>query len=691
MKRISTKIILTIIACSVAIASIIGSVSILKCNDIVDKESNEKLLYLTESYTKDMSYLIGDIESKVDGLSTVVANTFSLEQLKGNPRYFEEYDKQLAGIVRDYAEAANGAMSAYIFFNPELINKAYDIYFADTKGDRNFERQVMLAMDAYNPAADDMGWFYNTIIAKKGLWTDPFLYSALNIKMMTYTKPVYIDGIFVGIVGCDVNFDSLKNTVNGIKIYKTGYAFMLNDKYDYIVHPTLTEKDNLRTLQGGAYKNMAESIDKKATDVLLINFGGTVKRLGFSHLSNGYVLAITIPESEILAELNKTKRGLIYIVILCIVVSGVIAYLIGRLISKPIVCMSEIINKVANLDLTPDDKYRFLFKYKDETGIMFNAINQMKDALSKKVHTLSLNARDTMQHAENLAAITGESVSSIEQISNAVDELAKASNDQAEQAQKGSESLNCLSNEINTVTKSSEEMSSYANETSDVNGQGKRIIEQLQGKFQANTEQAMVVAKKIDILANKSGNISNIVETIQKIAAQTNLLALNAAIEAARAGELGKGFAVVSEEIRKLAEETEDSTRKIANIIGEIRSEIDSTKEAMDKTKVIVESANGGVFDVENAFSTISVSVRKTIDKIQGVVSGMQVMQVNKDSIIATIQEISAVSQESAASTEEIAASLEEQAAGVKTLAKTAGELRTIADVLQSTIGDFKL
>lgn len=686
MKKISTKIIIAITMCSFLLTLSVGSVVTIKSRQIVKEKANENLLYLAQYYSNKMSIEFSDIESKASAISLMISKTFDLENYKGNDNYIVEFDKMISGVIKDVNKDTD-LMGTYFFINPEIKNKAYDIYFADIDNSKTYTRQEILEIESYNESSEDMQWFYNAKKLGKGSWSNPFMYDGVN--MISYTTPVVVDNKFIGVVGCDLRYNKLGATIKDIKAYDTGYAFLLNSNYDYIAHPTLTPKDNLRTLNEGQYSFIADKIDSERAGELELQFGGEKKQLSYSTLKNGFVLAITVTEAEIYGEIQQATYYFIILVIFGLIVAVIVSNYFAKRISKPIVKISNYVDKLANFDLRHESEYDYLAKYKDEIGIMYKSVSNMRNSLSEKVNTIKLSADNTAEHSREIELATNEVVLSIEQVSTAIDELANGSSEQAKEAQDSTMKLTTLSQEIEGITKNSSEMKMQTSEVSNFNEEGMEVVEVLKENISKSSQITDDVVGVINVLTSKSGSVGKIVEVINNIASQTNLLALNAAIEAARAGEQGKGFAVVADEIRKLAGQTSESTKDVDRILTEIRNDISKAKEYMDKVSEIVNITNDSALDTEMAFSSISSSINKSIKQIESINGSLESINSNKNDVITSIQEISAVSEESAASTEEISATMAEQSSTIETISGTIKELNSMSENLKLIVDDF--
>lgn len=186
-------------------------------------------------------------------------------------------------------------------------------------------------------------------------------------------------------------------------------------------------------------------------------------------------------------------------------------------------------------------------------------------------------------------------------------------------------------------------------------------------------------------------DIGEILSTISNISEQTNLLALNAAIEAARAGESGKGFAIVAEEVRVLAEQSGSSAENIRNIINRVIETTKTTSADMDKIRSDVENQNLAVSTTEESFEKLNISIQNIIEKISAMNKNIEAMLSGSDLLTSNIQNISCVAEESAASTEEVNASIATQLNDVQNVKNQADELYNLAKTLEGLIEKFEI
>lgn len=687
MKKISYKIIAAIMSCSIIIAVIIGLLSTSKGSNLIIKEVENNLINLTESRKNYMNEIIQDVQSRVGDIEALVSTTFNTDSFRNDTMYLDNYGRNIEGFIKKSAETSDEAVGAFFFFNPDFTDRAFDICYADRKGKGVFEREAQLGLEKYIPDVQGMEWYYDAIKAGKGIWLQPYMDEEYKIQVVTYSQPVYVNDTLVGVAGIDLGFDNFSNRVNDVKLYDTGYAFMLDKDYNYLVHPTLTQKDNLRTIEKGKYDFMASAMDSKQSGILHINFDRKRKMVGFSDMMNGYVFAVTVPEDEILKDVFVLRIFILVIVAAGACIAFVVALVLGKVISNPVKILTELFNKAKEGDLRVRSKVRT----SDEIGVLSQAFNSMLERMQEFITQAGDMSSLVASSSEEVMASSEEISRASEQVAEAVSELAKGASDQAAVTERGSVSIAGIVDGLDSIAVDMHNSDELAEKTRSAVSFGLNSIQLQRTKMEENKQAALNSSRAISELSDKSDEIGEILDVIKTIADQTNLLSLNAAIEAARAGDAGKGFAVVAEEIRKLAEQSAVSVEKIGHIIEEVQVGVEHSVDEMGKSAAAVNEQEkvlqetGKIFEqITNAAEDISESVRMVCEKAD---------LLNNDAIKANeqITTISSIAQETAANTEEISASTEQQTSTFSQIVQSAEELAKLSGELQTDIRWFKV
>lgn len=362
---------------------------------------------------------------------------------------------------------------------------------------------------------------------------------------------------------------------------------------------------------------------------------------------------------------NRSFMSIVYTFILisalAVVVSYIIAIIIGKRISGPIIKITELVNLTAQLNMKDNPKYDFVLNYTGEIGEIAKAIGSLRSTLRDVISGLQSDSVKLGELSGALKNIATTGQEGIIAVNEAASEFAKGATEQAMDTQRASESMLSLSSEIEDSVNSTALLKEATQHVDENGKRGGTLVNDLGDNFEKTVNVIRKLDDNVNMLSVKSSSISDITTTIQAIAEQTNLLALNAAIEAARAGEAGKGFAVVADEIRKLAEETSKSTTQINEIITEILNEIKSTQTNMDESNVVIDTSTGIMENVKKAFAAIDDSMVTTLTHLSQISSNITNVNDSKNTVTHAIQDISSVTEENAAASEEISATMDAQ------------------------------
>jgi methyl-accepting chemotaxis protein len=279
----------------------------------------------------------------------------------------------------------------------------------------------------------------------------------------------------------------------------------------------------------------------------------------------------------------------------------------------------------------------------------------------------------------------------IRMIANSTDDISKGASSQAEEAQNSVLIVEKLADQINSVYDSSNEIIKETDKIAQVNSAGVNTVQLLKEKSEMNYAASEKIFSVIEKLINTLQQITKFTESIESITEQTNLLALNAAIEAARAGEAGLGFAVVAEEVRKLADQSRQSNLEIENLVESISEESQMAITVMDDLRKTSEEQNLSVEETGNAFRDIENAINAIVEKFRNVNESVNKMQQDKDEVIKSIEQISSVSQETAAASQEMAATTETQMKAFEELQEASVSLSQLVVELDEKLKKYKL
>ena len=394
----------------------------------------------------------------------------------------------------------------------------------------------------------------------------------------------------------------------------------------------------------------------------------------------GWTIGIAVFQDEFYAGLNILKYVILGSTIVLIIISSLVFYLAIR---KKINTLKEVAE--ASIKIADGHVYvTNLPESNDEIGQLATAFNEMSQQLYKLVEKTKNTSEHLLDSATNLSAISEETSASSEEVGRAITEIATGTQEQAHGLEEISRRVDLLSSSIRTMEKQSKDMYDITKHAEKISSEGIEIVHQLQ---QSNTDSlaaSQEVSYEIKNLNGKINEITQVMETIETIAEQTNLLALNASIEAARAGEYGRGFSVVADEIRKLAEQSKNATHQVQGVVSAIVSETNKTVETVEGTMKTAEKLNDDVVLTQSKFDQMSESVKQIAKSILAVNKEMDVMTSYNKLMGEGIEGASSVSEQTAASVQEIAASIVEQINAIADVANAAEKLTELNRELNS-------
>ncbi|WP_144028601.1 methyl-accepting chemotaxis protein [Paenibacillus ferrarius] len=386
--------------------------------------------------------------------------------------------------------------------------------------------------------------------------------------------------------------------------------------------------------------------------------------------------------------IESTKRDVLLISIIALVSAIVVGVVISRLISKPIILVAAAAKRVASGDLTHND---INVRNRDEVGELADSFNQMVHHLRELILQVKTGADQVTSSSEELTASAQQTNWATEQIALAIQEVAAGTEKQVEIVMESVQAVNEMSTGAEQIAVNAQSVSSSVSVAADKSLEGKHAIQQVVAQMNSIHTIIQDLSVVIQGLRKRSTDIGEITGIITAIASQTNLLALNASIEAARAGEQGRGFAVVASEIRKLAEQSSESSGQIIDLISTIQQETHHAAQCMD---LGIKEVNEGIHIVHMAgtsFQHIEQSVLTVVSQIQEVAAAAEQMSASTDQVGSSMTTISNIVEQSASRVQLVSASTEEQLASMEEVSSSASALSKLAEGLQDQMVRFKL
>ena len=400
------------------------------------------------------------------------------------------------------------------------------------------------------------------------------------------------------------------------------------------------------------------------------------------------MIFVGLPAKSLDDVVNNLVTSIILAMAIIIVVLGGLSWIvIGRQMKK-LTHISDAMEEIARGNLAVQN---LEVTSADEIGTLSKDVNEMKEKLRKLL-------RDVLKSCEQVAASSEELTASAEQTSESIKQVESSTIDMANLATRQSQTIIDLQETINDMGGKMGELYMEANQMNEASKTGRQFA--LDGKekvdFAINQMHKIELrvkksAEVVDALGNRSKEIGTIVDAISEIADQTNLLALNAAIEAARAGEHGRGFSVVAEEVRKLAEQSAVSAQNISELIQHIQNDTTSAVDEMNHSNAGVKEGSNSVIETGEAFKTIEDQINTLNENVQRAINHIDVVSEISLVILQAIESVQQISQKTAEDAQNVSALTEEQSATIHEMSQSSNQLSILAQKLQNEVNKFKV
>lgn len=491
--------------------------------------------------------------------------------------------------------------------------------------------------------------------------------------------------------------DQLNWTIDHKEIFETQYILDLNGKI-------LALDDNLRSK--GYKPGDAFHMDQKAIDMMiemkhptyseLYEFGGMERLSGYApifedHDPNGKIIAVSVIDFDgsIVAERTwEVVRNGIFVSLIPMLIASVITILLIRRKTKPISTLIAHAKEIAEGNLAIADT---TVNSKDEVGDLGRTLNTMTANLRQMIGTMKSTSIQLSKNSADTAATLNEMNAAVQHVSENMNEVVESIVDGTTNAERSSEILDTLAAELQNSKLNADISVENSKVTMRTAEEGQQRAGDIRTDMERIRTAAIETGETIESLNIAAREIQNITDSIAGIAAQTNLLALNASIEAAHAGEHGKGFAVVAEEVRKLAEQSNNEVSEVEKLVKDITESIRQVVASTAESTRLIETGTQTVQLTAHSLSDISNAVSKTVDEISGISEQTTAEAENSRQVVALIHGLAEAIRDIGDTANTISAATEQTSASIDEVAHQSNEMSRVAHELEEIVSQFKL
>ena len=688
-------------------AAILGSVLIcaLLTHSKVESVLNSNMQLTSEQTLNSAMTSLQTYEKTISIPVDLLTRKDSIKQLLLEPENYDKYIDNVNDELVAACKVVNGSVRAYYALNDGRTITGWVQYEADgSKTAMNTVENKDLSGKEWYTACQGRKAKVNSIFS---YITAPYVDEETGEQIITVCQEVKYKDVVQGVVAMDIDASALADYVENIRLLNTGFVMLVDEQGNIVVDsesntfadgtvadleffaPLTEELDKLEE-----QKAQLEENEDPAADDIVLQASYTMRAEGrdcaitaMTDRITGWRLLGCISDQENQKNLININIGTLMAGVIGLIFGCVIAVLTALSFNREIKKLQNATHRVAGGDFSEKIKVT----RSDEFGVLETNFNGMMDDVSGLIHAVEDKSNHILEVAGGISEVAGNTKTTIEQVTQAIDSVARGAVKQAESTQEANTEVEHLKNSLDETKEYVSGMNGMTEKANEVSTEGIESVKDLIEKSGKTAEKSKVSLEVMNEMVESIDKIFYISDTIADITSQTNLLSLNASIEAARAGEMGKGFAVVADEIRKLADESKESTDEIKKIITEITEKSKLVESTMQENEVLQTEQQEAINRTEEIFGEIMKQIEMLGSGMERINALNDTMSANKDLVVDKMGTIASVSEQSAAATEEVNASTEQVNVTMEEISEHTETLQAIAKDLMETINRFKL
>nr|WP_246315110.1 methyl-accepting chemotaxis protein [Paenibacillus foliorum] len=478
----------------------------------------------------------------------------------------------------------------------------------------------------------------------------------------------------------EVNIDVISKELAQINMGEGGQTLVLAPDFKVVYSPdaaTLGQKSTIdvdvASLQGENHS--------------IMNIKKDLQLVYFQSAKSGWYLMGAMPVAELVRDARTISDMTWIMALVAALIAGGIGFLVARMVGRPVITLRNLMKEGEQGNLT----VRMTVSSQDEIGQLGNSFNEMMQKITVLVQQTNISAQEVLDTATELSDASKKTATSAREIAVATEEIAGGASSLAVESERGNELTYNIGVQMKAVVDGNIVMGTAASDVQKSSEQGIQYMSELINKTNATEAMTRNMVEKVDNLKESTRSIRKILEVLSNVSKQTNILSLNATIEAARAGAAGKGFMVVADEIRKLADQSRQSIAIVGTITETIQREIDETVNVLSTAYPIFQEQISSVKEADSIFKQVQTHMGGFIGQLSEVTESISNLDASQIVLSDAMSNVSAVAEESSATSQEVASLSAEQMNISNGLVRLSDKLDQLSNSLKDSLSKFEV
>lgn len=646
----------------------LGLFSYVKSRSVIEHKVSESSMETAKQVAGRMDLLLTGYERKTMEFLSDSEFISQLSAAASSSDDFERFDNQRSINTKLSNVMISDSLISGIYLIP--TDPSMDVIGTSNSGGMpDVKEQAPAFLEAMTAAAGKVVWVPTMQTGITGKQTGPTIAVGRAMMSISADKPY--------VLVIEISFKSLQEMLANVSFGEGSSTYIVAPDKTIVYAPD-------SSLLGQKYENEVPDNDQRnikvdGSQVLSVASKGTS--------SSEWSVVGNIPTSVLVKD-AKAIRNLTFLMCgLSVLIAALIGLFIMLTVGQPLGQLRHLMNEGEQGNLT----VRSSIRKRDEIGQVSDSFNRMMEKITELVRQTNQSALEVLETASALTSASSKTATAAKEIAVATEEIAGGATNLAVESERGSEMTGQIGDRVLSVINSNAEMGRSAYEVEEAGRKGTQYMSGLINKTEHTEEMTRSMVEKVDNLKESTGSITKILDLLGNVTKQTNILSLNATIEAARAGNAGKGFMVVADEIRKLADQSRQSIGVVGEIVDRIAREIDETVSVLSDAYPLFKEQIEAVRDANQIFENVQSHMGDFNERLQMATASVSELEKAQETLTLTMTNVSAVAQQASATSEEVASLSNEQLGISDGLVQLSNKLEAVSQQLRESLSRFRV